>query len=622
MFLLKLIRKFGKLVRGGVSPRQITLGALLGFLIGMMPGFNLSVLLVALLLLVLNAHIGIALMGLALGKLLMYLLAPVTFQIGFALIHNIGLEGLFRALANTPVLALLDLHVYSLIGGLPIAIVVGLIFAWIMNRFVQSLRKGIIEATEHSERMRKLAGNMIVRFFMRIVFGKQKEDIQELLQKHPPLFRKSGLGLAAAVLVIGVVVEFLLLDTLFAVGLKKGLEAANGAEINLAEADLSLAKGRMGLRGLQITDPAKPTHNSFQAKHVSADLSLKNLLRKRYVIDLLAVETVQFNNQRTSPGQVFEKPPEPPPEKEKNKIDYLEKAQTIRGYLAKLQKYLEKINVQQKKEEKREKAHKSILLDTAENRGYLALSAKDFFANQPTWIIRNVKVDGVSVPKLSKPQYIDGRNVSSHPELVSGPMAFKMAAGPDEPSTGALQFNFHDPGALHEFSLSLNELSLDQDGILSEDAPVVIKDGEADVDIQGRFSSKEIDFPFTVGLSRLQAQNREGESVLGMDPETAGEVFKNIDSFKLGGRISGSLSSPRLMIDTGKTVDSLKSALARAGKQRLMGEVDKQVEKTTGKLKEEAGKKIEEQVGGMLGGEKEKEEGSEKDAADKLKDLL
>ena len=121
MFLLKLSRKFGKMLRGGAGSKEIFLGAFFGILIGMIPGVNLSLILAILLLLLLNANIGFALLGVLLGKALCLVLAPFTFQIGFFIIHEAGLEGLFRVFSETPILALLDLQVYCLTGGLPVA---------------------------------------------------------------------------------------------------------------------------------------------------------------------------------------------------------------------------------------------------------------------------------------------------------------------------------------------------------------------------------------------------------------------------------------------------------------------------------------------------------------------
>ena len=102
----KLLKKLAKLLRGGAGTWEIFTGCLLGMVIGMTPGFNMTVVIAVILLLVLNAHMALALTALAIGKILCLALAPGTFEIGYVLVHGIGLEGLFHTLSQTPVLAL------------------------------------------------------------------------------------------------------------------------------------------------------------------------------------------------------------------------------------------------------------------------------------------------------------------------------------------------------------------------------------------------------------------------------------------------------------------------------------------------------------------------------------
>ena len=122
---VKLIRGIGRILRGGADRRQVFLGCLLGVVIGMIPGFNGALVLAIALFFFLNANGLLAALGVLLGKVLCLVLAPVTFNIGYVIIHKVGLEGFFRWAADTPVLALMDLDVYSLVGGLPVALVVG-----------------------------------------------------------------------------------------------------------------------------------------------------------------------------------------------------------------------------------------------------------------------------------------------------------------------------------------------------------------------------------------------------------------------------------------------------------------------------------------------------------------
>ena len=56
MFVIAFTRKLGKLLRGSAAGRQIFLAALVGLLLGMTPGMNLTVLLLLVLALVSDAR--------------------------------------------------------------------------------------------------------------------------------------------------------------------------------------------------------------------------------------------------------------------------------------------------------------------------------------------------------------------------------------------------------------------------------------------------------------------------------------------------------------------------------------------------------------------------------------
>ena len=122
---LKIIRKIGKMLRGGAGKKEIFLGAFMGVLIGFNPTLSLTLFLAILLTLLLNANVGFTMLGVAVGKIASLILSIASFHVGFFLIHKIGLEGLFTKLSNAPVTALMDLNVYAMIGSLPFALIIG-----------------------------------------------------------------------------------------------------------------------------------------------------------------------------------------------------------------------------------------------------------------------------------------------------------------------------------------------------------------------------------------------------------------------------------------------------------------------------------------------------------------
>lgn len=614
----KLLRKLGKLVRR-VAPRPIFLGGLLGVMIGMVPGFNLTLVLGVVLLLLLNTHVGIGLLGILLGKALALALAPVTFQLGYIIIHKIGLEGLFRTLSDTPVVALMDLHYYCLVGGIPVGIVLGIVFGKVVVNVVNVLRKGIIEATEHSSRMARLAANPLVRVFLWIVFGRARGDLSALLSKHPPIFRKAGIVLVVLFVAIAGALEFLLLDRFLKAGIERGLGYVNGAEVDVGAADLSFGDGRLAVTDLQATDPDRPTHNSFSLKNVDADISVPDLLRKRVVIKLLEVDSVELGTQRTSPGEVYIDTTPPEPGETPTLTDYFEKARKYEEYLKKLKEYLDKRKTRQQEDEEADEKARERLRREARNRGYLALSAKDLLTDKPTWVIEEINVKGLPIALgESTVQDIHVANLTSHPEILRKQTLFRMGA-PDAAKPLAMAvFHFEEPDLAHDLALDLPPIALGSFLKLSESAPVNVRDGLAKVTVNGKFKADQIDLPLTVALSNIEANSREGEAVLGMDPAMAQQVFAAVENFTLKGTIAGSLDAPTLSLsapDMKQTMDSiLASAKARLGDEltrRVRGKLDEAIKDAAGGLLDK------ESTGGLLrkipglGGDDEEDEEDE-----------
>ena len=192
-YMFTLFRKFVKMVRGGASSWQIILSCVLGATLGMSPSFNALVLSGIILFAILNLSLPLMLIGVLIGKAICLTAAPVTFEIGYVIIHQIGLEGLFAQAYQTPFIALMDLDIYCMVGGIPVGILIGGVAGYIIARAIKLLRLGTLMAGEKSSRVQKLSGNIFIRIIMRLLFGKQKKTIAEMLGMKHPILRKSGL---------------------------------------------------------------------------------------------------------------------------------------------------------------------------------------------------------------------------------------------------------------------------------------------------------------------------------------------------------------------------------------------------------------------------------------------
>ena len=592
MITFKIIRKIGKMLRGGAGKKEIFLGALCGVLIGFNPVAGLTLALVILITLLLNANVGFTLLGVVLGKLLSLALSVVSFHTGYFIIHNMGLEGLFTTLANAPVTALMDLNVYSMVGGLPFAIITGILFGKFISSTVNKIREQMVKAGEH-DKVGKVTGNKFSKFLMWLVFGKQKISTADVIAKQSPLLRKSGLILVGSVVVLGLVLQFFLLDVALKKGLQAAISAETGAEVNIGKANLSLASGKLEIENLQVTDPDKPTHNLVQIDTLAADISISDLLRSSYAIDLLAGSTLKRDILRDKPGKLIVKDDKKAKAKAaeeakkatepgKSLDDYFAQAKNWKKYGDKAYEYLKKRkdNAETIAKGEKPKPSKETAVADAKKLGYLKAAA-DLVSSRPAWLIREIKIDNVLLGGDFPAQIIQGTELSSHPELNGQATTLVMTPEGSTEPTAKIVLRFDDPAAAHQLTANVKDVSI-SDSIKTGDS-LKIEDGKADLSITGTFSADALDLPFTVLVRDLKTDNK---------------TLNALKKIELPGKLYGSLLSPRVKVDFG---DNLKNVVVGAAKEKAKEEAKKAAEKELNKaLESDEAKELKGKASDML----------------------
>ena len=612
---LKLIRKIGRFIRGGAAPLLILIACLLGFLIGMTPGFNMTLVIGILLVVLLNVSMGLVLLSAALGKIASLALAPITFRVGYFVIHDIGLAGFFRAAGDTPAVALMDLHVYCLTGGLIVGAVIGGAYGVLMAAAVAKVRRGLLAIKEGSQAVANVLSFGLVRFLLRFLFG-GKKSLAEAIGQRPRLLRKSGLIVTAAIALLVVGGSFLLTDRLVAGAIAEGIGRANGAQVDIDRAHLSVRAGRLSIEGLQVTDPDKPTHNVVQVDRLSGDVSLADLLAGRLVIDRLAVSGVKNDTPRDRPGRILPrwkpKTPESGPGAGQDILfDYFEhpeKYEKYLEYLRKLRRYLAERKRRRQEAEQKRRTDREWLDEIAANEGYFALSAQHILTRHPTVRVREIVVDQITWKDAPYLYRVEGREISSHPDLNPNPMQIRFgdrSAGPGGRAFGDkrrvfLDFGFHAQAA-HRSEIRWADLALQQAPKLSGKVPLTIRQGKALIAAAGAFLADAMDLSVAVQLSDLKAAARQGKGILGLDAATSQRVFDSIRQFTLYANLYGTIDRPRVKIDERRTLESLKSSLMAAGKRELEQLVDGQLRTVTARLEAQLGGKLGEVSPGVLG---------------------
>jgi len=644
---IKLMRKLIGILRGGAAPAEVFLAVLLGVLAGFVTGLNLTFVFLLVVLLVLNANVAVFLFFFLIGKLISIPVAPLSFKLGKALLAIPGVETVVRKFVNAPVAALMGLERYVLLGGIILGVVLGVIAALIVARAVTTFRRRMASLEEGSQAFKKLSGNFFVRLVMRILLGKRRAGRKlygELLEARARIFRKSGIALAAACVVIVLVVTVFLDDYALRRGLEAGLTSANGATVDVESASISLLTGRLSVGGLQFTDPDKLDRNRLEISRLTADVGVPDLLRRRIVIDEALLSGVRSDTQRSQPGTRVEKPAvEAPPEEKPPTLpeikdlpvqDIFKQGKEIQRRLLQLRDVLIKLKALARRTDKgpREPTEQEI---AARHLGQFR--AEYLFDEFPALTVRRLVIDDLPIPIEGKTHVIDVlvKGLSSNPAVASKNPSIQIGAE-DAGLSAAVLLSLKDPSQAHRLELKAEHVDMTAfQKLLSEDFPVRFDQGQACVACEGTFSTDFLDLSLSARLTDLQIESAGGKGILGLDPQSSRALLDTLSSTDIALRIRGSLTSPVVSFDQKQLLQSLKTGLVEAGKQEITRRAKEELDKA---LKEKLGDELpgidpggllEDLLGGKKGeqtkdSDEEKEEPEPKsgDIADTLKQIF
>ena len=156
-FLMLTIRKFLRTLIGVATPAQVLLACVLGALLGFLPvtnGGTVMAVLLAVLLLVLNANLFLAGIVAAGTKILSIVTAPLAFGLGRILIDG-PTRPLAEMLANGPVTAWLGFDSYLAVGGLTLGLFVGIGLGLVTAILLRRLRVAPVRRVELHHMLRR-----------------------------------------------------------------------------------------------------------------------------------------------------------------------------------------------------------------------------------------------------------------------------------------------------------------------------------------------------------------------------------------------------------------------------------------------------------------------------------
>jgi len=587
---------------------QLIMACFVGSLIGFVPGgLDHPALLLCwlLLLVVLNANIGVALGAVALAKLVSLLLMPVSFAVGRWLLEGPG-EGLAVWACNAPILALFDLEYYVLSGGIVLGGLFGLVAGMLLAKTVRGFRRKLAALEEGSEGYQKLTSRRSTRFLLWLVLGKKRGEhsyVDLLAGRFGNPIRKSGLIVAALFVLTFLFVPDLLSGPFLTSAARNGLSSANGATVDLGRLSLDTKAGRMTLDGLAIADRESLAFDLLRAARIEADGSMEDLLRGRLAFDRLVVLQGRHDVKRQSPGVLFANDHGPDEADEEPDIRvpgrhlgaYLADAEQWKQRLDQLRGWLDDLTPDGSGDGSRagpgdESFEQRLAREVAEQ-GYARMRAGHLVREAPGFVVHELIADGLSSSHLpDDPIDVRVTNISSAPELSDEPLRMtlrsrsgqfdvEIALGGPSASAADNVVRFHLSGLPVE---RVSE-SLAVDG----DAP--IKGGTLDISLDGTWAQAgvgHLDLPLLVTLNGVTVGLPGG-------PRT-------VDGVTLTFHVSGPIDDPTVRFDA----DSLTDSLLAGARDEVEGEIDRRTQELKDEIdsrRDELKAKSQAKLGKMLG---------------------
>lgn len=588
-----ITRKIGKILRGNATPAQLMLATCLGAMLGFMPGWSQaagSIILLLMLLAVLNANLWITGLTALLAKAVSIPMMPLTFGIGRALLDG-PTTGIFQPLINAPVTALLGLEYYVVTGGLMLGLGMGLILGILLIKSVRGYRQKMATLQEGSEAYAKWSSKRSVKILTWLLMGKgPKKSYEELAQLKGKAIRWVGVIAVVLFVVLLGVVRLFFTDQIVTHYMITGLEDANGATVDIANASVDLTEGRMTIDKLAMADPNALDTDLLRAEKITINISANDLLRKRITLDEVTVIDGSTGEKRAVKGALVGKPAKastPPTTSGEGKTidDYLKDAQKWKDRLAQVRQWLEKVS-QPAGSQTGEKPTtlKEKLKQQIQQLGYARVYAAHLITDTPTLTVTKLTAGKVKVAQLPDQTLdIHATNLSTNGNLLSESTKLDITS-----SKGTLLLNLampnksDAPGSLKFVGKGFNTDAVASNLKVAGNTP--LSGGTFDVNLDGKLTNAagtmSLDCPLNVTLH---------DSTINI-----GGKAQKVSTLSLPIALKGPIDNPAITVD-GK---ALQKALADAGINALK---DKATEKAKEKINDAVGDKLKDGIGNLLG---------------------
>ena len=166
MFPLQFIAKLIKILRSGASPPQIAGGFILGMIIGLTPLWSLHNLLIALIIILINVNISMAIFSFLLFSGIAYLVDPLFHNFGyFLLVELSSLRGVYTSMYNIPVIALTKFNNTVVMGSFVSSLILLLPVYFLTKMGVLAYREKVEARVQKLKIVQMLKGSKVYSLY-------------------------------------------------------------------------------------------------------------------------------------------------------------------------------------------------------------------------------------------------------------------------------------------------------------------------------------------------------------------------------------------------------------------------------------------------------------------------
>ena len=284
--MFNFIRKLLKALNSSGKSWQLSAAIVLAMFAGFLPTNTLILFDILFIALVLNVNFGLFLLFSVIFSGIGYLFDPLFEFIGYAVLTSESLNEFFTSLYNSAIFRWTSFNYTLVTGSLIVSSVLALPMLLILNRLVRIYRVQIGE---------KLNEWKLTRWMK--LFNEEA--------KSSSLFRWWGLGVFGGVAAFIIIIMLFVFDPLARIALEKSLSYAFKTEVDVESFRSSLSDLQIEIKGIEVSDKDKLTHNVVQIDGLSFDLGFSALLEKKAMIEHLNLSALAFDTLRKKPAEAY-----------------------------------------------------------------------------------------------------------------------------------------------------------------------------------------------------------------------------------------------------------------------------------------------------------------------------